>query len=171
MAISRSPRVGGRADKPRHDADEMAFRAWWLTYPRHEAKQPALAAYRKRRRAGRSVEALLDAALNYAEHVHTTGTPTDKIAHGATFLNQHRDEEWERGPPDPARRAAPTTAAPKLAQTAAELRLLKARQEMHGDERTSFWALATTGVGLPDAGGAPSDAGALPGPPQGPALA
>src|SRR5262245_8420336 len=42
MAISRSP------DAPLDD-----FEDWWLTYPRHVAKQPAHSAYLKRRAAGR----------------------------------------------------------------------------------------------------------------------
>lgn len=73
-----------------------------------------------------------------------------------------------RGPVKAAPRSAPPS---KLAQTAANLRQLKALQEANGDERTSFFALATAGVGLPDAGGGRPNAGALPGPPGGPALA
>jgi len=161
MAISRSP-----------DASVDDFDAWWLTYPRHVAKQPARSAYRKRRTAGRSAEALLDAALNYAEHVAAAGTPADKIAHGATFLNQHRDEEWEHGPPDRDRATVPSRSGqPKLADTAAGLRWLKEQMERHGDDRTSFWSLATAGVGLPDPGGPAAHPGALPRPPEGPPLA
>lgn len=88
------------AQRPTYGAD---FEAWWSAYPRHEAKKPALDAYNVRRRAGRSASALLAAAKNLAGYVDEHGTPTEKIPHATTFLNQHRDEGWENGPPDQRR--------------------------------------------------------------------
>jgi hypothetical protein len=94
--------------KPSSTSDQGAvgadFDAWWVTYPRHEVKLAARKSYEARRAAGRSAEALLAAARHLAAYVDEYATPTDKIPHATTFLNQHRDEEWERGAPDAGRR-------------------------------------------------------------------
>lgn len=172
MAISRSPRVGDRppVSSPGYPLD---FEHWWHAYPRHEAKAAAFKSYQARLKSGRSAEQLYDAAEHLAAYVDEHGTPTDKIPHATTFLNQRRDEDWEHGPPDAHRVVAPrqTGPEPKLAQTAAGIRRLKHLQELNGDKRTSFFDLATSGVGLPDAGRAGPDPRALPGPPGGAALA
>lgn len=83
------------------DAD---FEAWWRVYPRHVAKLPASKAYAARRADGRSTAALLAAAQHLAGYVDEYRVPNDKIPHASTFLNQHRDEEFEHGPPDDDRR-------------------------------------------------------------------
>jgi hypothetical protein len=179
MAISRSPRAGSRPRRTEKKGYDPAFEAWWSTYPRHDGKLPAAAAYARRIGAGRTPAELDAAAGHFAAHHEAAGTPTAKIPHGATWLNQHRDEEWRTGPPDADRPAAPhgapqprSTGPPsKLAQTAANLRHLKALREANGDERTSFFDLATAGVGVPDPGRRGTNPGALPGPFPGPPLA
>lgn len=84
--------------------DEVDFEAWWRVYPRHVAKLPASKAYAARRAEGRPAAALLAAAQHLAAYVDEYRVPNDKIPHATTFLNQHRDEEFEHGPPDAARR-------------------------------------------------------------------
>lgn len=172
MATPASPRVGARPPKVSRQGYDPDFEAWWSTYPRHDGKMPASLAYRDRLKAGREPHELAEAAQHFANHHEAAATPTEKIPHGSTWLHQHRDEEWEQGPPDADRVVAPRAGPPpKLAQTAAELRGLKLAREVNGDKRTSFFDLATAGVGLPDPGGAGADPRALPGPPGGPALA
>lgn len=173
MAISRSPGVGARPARTSKNGYTPEFEAWWSVYPRHDGKLPASLAYRDRLKAGRSPHELAEAAHHFAGHHEAAATPTEKIPHGSTWLHQHRDEEWEHGPPDADRVVAPQRSgpAPKLAETAAGLRQLKHLRELNGDKRTSFFDLATAGVSLPDAGGAPPNPGALPGPPGGASLA
>lgn len=173
MAISRSPRVGDRPPTVVKQGYTPEFEAWWSTYPRHDGKLPASLAYRDRLKAGREPHELDEAAQHFANHHEAAGTPTEKIPHGSTWLHQHRDEEWQSGPPDADRVVAPQPngAVPKLAQTAAGLRRLKHLQELNGDERPSFFDLATSGVGLPDPGRAGPNPRALPGPPGGAPLA
>lgn len=79
------------------------FLSWWAVYPRHDAKLPASDSYQKRRDAGRPAEALLSAARHLAAYVDDRGIENEKIPHATTFLNQHRDEDWQDGPPDAAR--------------------------------------------------------------------
>jgi hypothetical protein len=173
MAISQSPWAGTPPRKASKNGYDPAFEAWWSTYPRHDGKLPASLAYRDRLKAGRSPSELAEAARHFAGHHEAAATPTEKIPHGSTWLHQHRDEEWERGPPDADRVVAPQRngAVPKLAETAAGLRQLKHLREQNGDKRTSFFDLATAGVGLPDAGHPSADPRALPRPPDGPPLA
>lgn len=174
MATPASPRVGARPLKVSKQGYDADFEAWWSTYPRHDGKMPASLAYRDRLKAGREPHELAEAAQHFANHHEAAATPTEKIPHGSTWLHQHRDEEWEHGPPDADRVVAPRNGAgppPKLAQTAAELRGLKLAREVNGDKRTSFFDLATAGVGLPDPGRAGADPRALPRPPDGPPLA
>lgn len=101
-----------------YDAD---FAAWWAVYPRHVGRVPAAESYEKRRSAGRSADELLAAARHYAAYVDDRGIENEKIAHGSTFLNQHRDLEWEHGPPDAGRRVVANgkAAAPSLREEAA----------------------------------------------------
>lgn len=174
MATPASPSVGLRPHKASKNGYDPRFEAWWSVYPRHDGKLPASLAYRDRIKAGRDPTELDEAAHHFANHHEAAATPTEKIPHASTWLHQHRDEEWEHGPPDADRVVVPrngTGPPSKLAQTAATLRQLKALQETNGDERTSFFALATTGLGLPDAGRGGADSRALPRPPEGPAMA
>lgn len=75
------------------------FSAWWAGYPRKVDKHRAFNAYRARRRAGLSAEALLAARDHYAGAVQDR--PVDKIRHAATFLGPDV-EEWVHGPPEGA---------------------------------------------------------------------
>lgn len=83
------------------DQGEVDFDRFWAAYPRREGKHAARASYQKRRKAGRSAEALERAAANYAERFEREGGELRYVKLPATFLNQECDVEWENGPPIP----------------------------------------------------------------------
>lgn len=90
---------GARAAAPPSRSIDTDFEAWWQVYPRRENKQGARDSYQRRRKAGRSAEQLLAAATNLADYFDREATEVRFRPHASTFLNQHRDEEWEKGPP------------------------------------------------------------------------
>jgi hypothetical protein len=80
---------------------DAEFKAWWSVWPKRDGKHPASVAYKKRRRAGRSAEALLSAAEHVAESIENGSSELRYTPLPASFLNDHRDEDWENGPPVP----------------------------------------------------------------------
>jgi hypothetical protein len=75
------------------EAVDLAFSEFWATYPRHEAKQEALRAWRHLR-PDRALQAHIRATLTWQRDLPQWRE--GKIPHAATYLHQRR---WEDEPP------------------------------------------------------------------------
>jgi uncharacterized protein YdaU (DUF1376 family) len=75
------------------DIPSGSFEEFWNIYPRHIAKQTALAAYRKARKGGTTHEAIITGTRRYADECR--GKEQRYIAHASTWLNGGR---WDDAP-------------------------------------------------------------------------
>lgn len=101
---------------PAQNGFEEEFADWWAAYPRRVARSEALIAYVKARKGQKArgglprkpatAEALLEGATRYANEVRVQRRTPDKIAHGATWLNNNRWTDYEAAPEQITRRAA-----------------------------------------------------------------
>lgn len=151
MATPASPRVRSiRSFGPNYSTD---FEAWWRIFPRHDAKSAAWAAYEKRRKANRSFRVLEQAAEHFRDYCDEYGTPTDKIPHASTWLNQHRDEEWEHGPPDAGRKVVAKNGHAPPSKSARNFEILRdLAKEMIDDDSPGDAPLGLPAGRVPDAG-------------------
>lgn len=118
------PEITASAKSPGVDFD-AEFAAWYQVYPLHKAQDEARVAYEKARlgkqvrgrtkRKPVSAEVLLNGAQRYAAETRRLGTPKDKIAHGATWLNGSRwtDEDASPSRPAPAQINGPVFEGPR----------------------------------------------------------
>lgn len=70
------------------------FERFWSAYPRHEDKQDALKAWRKRVKEGVDPDAMIAAAAAYARQLRAKGKGSDFVKLGATFLNKGSYENY-----------------------------------------------------------------------------
>ena len=77
-----------------------AFDAWWAMYPRKQARLAAAGAYTKATKRGADPALLTERLARQVKLWQRDQTPSDKIPHGATWLNGERynDEDLARPP-------------------------------------------------------------------------
>lgn len=104
--------------------EEELFAEFWKIYPRKKARVTAAVAFRRALR-GTPFADIIDGAHRYAAEVE--GRDPSKVAHGATWLNQHR---WEDEPDQPhLRQDQPQKPTVRESAAAAHEELLRRQAE------------------------------------------